>query len=429
VSATSPEWCGGSGKDPEGRTPHAITAVDMTTFAYKRLAAVEIEPDASHQHELNAGTLRRALGFPEARTRGLLSILAYLKPEEPPDVLDGEFTLYDARENHPTRSEYRMYYQLPGFAGLAKAGDLLVLCRAGGSGGLLGILARPGTPMESQLAKLLDVGDYGSLRRFFVSTPAPGTPEDTESLAQTLLPLSAPPTIDSAARSHYLFAVAVAKSVVPPTKQMAQAGREIAEAVWGSGLGADEFISRGLEAESELYFAIEREVGTQSLHTILEKGPAQLEEVFSWALRFQQSRKSRRGQSLQHHFGFLLDRDGVPYTAQCVTERGETPDFVIPGSAQYHNPAFPADRLRMVACKSTVRERWGQILKEADRIPEKYLLTMDEQLSGDVLHSMAQVALKVFLPQNVIAEAYCANPSVELLGTVGELLASLREVL
>ena len=47
----------------------------MARFAVKRLASVEINPAASHQHEFNAGALRSELGFPEARTQGALSLV------------------------------------------------------------------------------------------------------------------------------------------------------------------------------------------------------------------------------------------------------------------------------------------------------------------------------------------------------------------
>ena len=83
----------------------------------------------------------------------------------------------------------------------------------------------------------------------------------------------------------------------------------------------------------------------------------------------------------------------------------------------------------MVACKSTVRERWGQILKEADRIQEKYLLTVDEGLSADLIESMGAAHLRVFMPSAAIESRYGANPSKGLLGTVAGLLMGLKSVL
>jgi hypothetical protein len=280
--------------------------------------------------------------------------------------------------------------------------------------------------MEKQLEQFLQVGDFSSLKRLVIRSPTPTDRKNVEPLVEALLPHEPLSGLSRAVREHPLFLRAVQEAAVPATKEMAHAGDSIARAVWGARLSADESIRRGLDAESALYFAIERDVGTRSLSALLSEGPANLDEVLAWALRIQQSRKSRRGQSLQHHFSLLLTREGIPYTPQCVTERGETPDFVIPGEAAYHDPKFPSERLRMVACKSTVRERWGQILKEADRIRQKYLLTVDETMSGDVLRNMRAADLTVFLPAATIAEYYAGTPSENLVGNVGLLLEYLR---
>ena len=272
--------------------------------------------------------------------------------------MDGEFTLYDARERHPTRSEYRLYYSIPHFDELVRAGDLLVLLRDDESGGLQGIVAGSGTSIEGHLEDALMAGDSAALRRFLFRDGVKAKTQDAAELVQTLLPFPAKPALDIATRSDPTYLEAVDAAMLPPTLQMARAGRQIAAAVWGSGLNADEFVRRGLEAETELFFAIEREVGTRSLRELMSRSGTELDAVLSWALRLQQSRKARRGQSLQHHFAFLLEREGIPFTAQCPTERGETPDFVIPGLEKYRDRNCPDERLRMVACKSTVRERW-----------------------------------------------------------------------
>lgn len=401
----------------------------MTEFAVKRLATVEIEPNRSRQHELNAGRLRKGLGFPEGRTEGDLSILYYHSAASEPLLLEGKFTLYDSRANHSTRTEYRLYYHLPGLVDLAEPGDLLVLCRESGTDAINGIIAGVGTLMEQRLEELLKIGDEVALRQLVVRTPEAQVQGDAVEWVDTLAPDLTAPVLATAARQHPLFDSAVKAAKLPPTKEMAAAGREIAGVVWRSTLDADEFVTNGLEAESELFFAIEREVGSRSLHALQGEGLADLDKVLAWALRIQQSRKARRGQSLQHHFGYLLIREGIPHTPQCPTERGETPDFVIPGREQYEDPGFPDARLRMVACKSTVRERWGQIIKEADRIPEKYLLTVDENLSADLVRSMRQSGLRVFLPMGLIDAAYSEAATREMLESVGDLLENLKGVL
>jgi hypothetical protein len=42
---------------------------------------------------------------------------------------------------------------------------------------------------------------------------------------------------------------------------------------------------------------------------------------------------------------------------------------------------------------------------------------------------MSEVALRVFLPRNVIQESYSSNLSVGLLATVSELVGNLKAIL
>ncbi|HWA15248.1 MAG TPA: type II restriction endonuclease [Gemmatimonadales bacterium] len=244
----------------------------------------------------------------------------------------------------------------------------------------------------------------------------------------SFLPALSETELTALARSHPLFVSATTAGRVPATREIAGAGRDLAAQLWGS-LPPDDFIHRGLEAESALYFSIESALGAVDLKALVAGGQADLNQVLSWAMSIQQSRKSRRGQSLQHHFSFLLSREAVPYSAQARTEGSETPDFLIPGEENYHDPDFPATRLRMVACKSTVRERWGQILKEANRIPEKHLLTVDENLAADVITKMRASNLRVFVPAPIILDHYGTCAASDLLGTVNDLLVDLKATL
>ncbi|MFN8648094.1 MAG: type II restriction endonuclease [Gemmatimonadales bacterium] len=402
----------------------------MAHFAAKRLAAVEVVPGASHQHELNATALWRGLGFPKGRSEGGLSLLCYLTPGNDPVLLEGSFTLYNSRAKQPRRSpEYRLYYRLPGLEEFARPEDLLVLCRAGAGAELHGLIARPGTPMERQLERLLRLGDDAALRNLVVREAARPQQGDAVEWVGTLFPAADIPTLGKAVSEHALLESSVASRRIPSTRAMADAGRDLARDVWGTGLNADEYIQRGLEAESGLYFAIEKEVGGLELRALLRDGAAELDEMLAWALRIQQSRKSRRGQSLQHHFASLLDREGIPYAAQCQTEGSERPDFIIPGHAQYHDPAYPADRLMMVACKSTVRERWAQVLREAERIRTKFLLTVDEGMSAELLRSMNQRAILVFVPTGISASAYAQSDMEPPVESVEDLLDRLRTVI
>jgi hypothetical protein len=53
----------------------------------------------------------------------------------------------------------------------------------------------------------------------------------------------------------------------------------------------------------------------------------------------------------------------------------------------------------MLAVKTTCRDRWRQILNEADRIGTKHLLTLQEGVSENQYQEMAQAHVRLFVPE------------------------------
>jgi hypothetical protein len=94
----------------------------------------------------------------------------------------------------------------------------------------------------------------------------------------------------------------------------------------------------------------------------------------------------------------------------------------------YHDPSFPTERLRMVACKTTSKERWRQILNEAERISPKYLLTVDPGLTAATIEQMVHAGVLPYLPVAAIDPGYADNPSRSRLHTVEDLLRELEAV-
>ena len=73
----------------------------------KRLSAVEANLEKSNQHEFNGVAAMKSI-FGKERQKFPTQFL-FLDDENVPISEDGFLTWYDARENHPTRSEYRLY--------------------------------------------------------------------------------------------------------------------------------------------------------------------------------------------------------------------------------------------------------------------------------------------------------------------------------
>lgn len=116
-------------------------------------------------------------------------------------------------------------------------------------------------------------------------------------------------------------------------------------------------------------------------------------------MSFQQRRKSRAGSALENHLEQVFTDHGITYTRTGVTESNLKPDFIFPGIQSYHNAAFPQTRLTMLAAKTTCKDRWRQILNEAQRIPAKHLLTLEPSISENQTGEMRQEQVQLVLPE------------------------------
>jgi hypothetical protein len=394
--------------------------------AVKRLSAVEVDPLSSHQHEFNAGRLRVALGFDRETVSGRLIATYHGDVGDPEaDADSGEYTLYDARADHPSRSEYRLYYKTPLFARRARAGDLLVLFREPGSDDLTAFVAQSGSDAERAILDGIFAGVRPSLEAFFVVAPPAPTAAQVEGLMTALTPR---PIVETyGATGHPAYEMALAADKLPPTGAMAKAAFDLVRHVDGTALSPDDRLEHGLEAETELYYAISDELGERRLKALVGEG-AGFRAIAAYVSGVKQAAKSRRGTSLQNHFRAVLEDAGIPYTPQCETESGETPDFIVPSCLAYHDLSYAAARLRMIACKSTVKERWRQVLKEANRISVKYFLTLDPGLTDDTIKGMREASIRPFLPRSVLERHYAERQTLDELSTVADLIAELGAI-
>ncbi|MDP3152300.1 MAG: type II restriction endonuclease [Archangium sp.] len=395
-------------------------------FAAKRLSAVEVAIPGrrkggetnSNQHEFNAGRLRKALGL-GSRVSGELRLLFFLDDGVEPVADEAPYSLYDARKGKPRSAEYRLYYRSTRVSELAKAGDLLVVFRPTKSNELFGVIAREGTSTERALLEALELDPVKAMKQFVFREAASLSKSGLNALARA--PHLALDARESA--QHPLLLRALATGLIPPAHAIAKAAHDSVVARFGD-IDPDPFITASVDEESALYFSIESAVKEKQLQFLISTGQATLPTILKFTLSIQQSRKARRGHSLQFHCEALLRDHRIPFTPQCKTENGETPDIVVPGKKQYSNKNFPAELLRMVACKSTVRERWGQVTREAKRIEEKYLLTLDDSMSPEVITNMTtNHRLIPFVPREIRDRAYGRNP---LVRTVGDLVALLK---
>ena len=113
-------------------------------------------------------------------------------------------------------------------------------------------------------------------------------------------------------------------------------------------------------------------------------------------------RKSRAGKGFEHHLSALFDANGLRFTEQCVTEGNKKPDFIFPSSEAYHDGNYPDDGLVFLGAKTTCKDRWRQVITEADRVGTKYLCTLQKSNSTNQLEEMRQENVVLVVPRDYI---------------------------
>lgn len=75
---------------------------------------------------------------------------------------------------------------------------------------------------------------------------------------------------------------------------------------------------------------------------------------------------------------------------------------IFPSGSAYKNRNFPTERLRLLAVKTTCKDRWRQVLNEAERIATKHLLTLQEGVSVNQFREMTDAGVKLVVPSPII---------------------------
>jgi type II restriction enzyme len=136
-------------------------------------------------------------------------------------------------------------------------------------------------------------------------------------------------------------------------------------------------------------------------------------------------RKSRAGKSLEHHLADLFTHNGLIFEEQVITEEKKRPDFVFPNGDCYHNFNFPSELLTVLGAKTTCKDRWRQVLNEADRVDEKYLFTLQQGISANQLKEMCDYNLKLIVPKKYLT----CFPSEfrDKIGTLSSFITMVKE--
>lgn len=137
---------------------------------------------------------------------------------------------------------------------------------------------------------------------------------------------------------------------------------------------------------------------------IIKKGFQSVDDFVKVANMVLNRRKSRAGKSLEHHLSAIFKGNGIKFSSQAVTEGNKKPDFLFPSKEAYHNYSFSVDYLISLAAKTTCKDRWRQVLNEADRLRDKpkYLCTLQQGISGTQMDEMQAENVILVVPKPYI---------------------------
>lgn len=164
-------------------------------------------------------------------------------------------------------------------------------------------------------------------------------------------------------------------------------------------LGPDRRLLLRRDCEYEIFRSVEEALFLPKV----QSGFTNIEDFTSVALQVIQRRKARSGRSLELHTLTILKEEGLEENREFAynkrSEGDKRPDFLFPSADAYRQVNYPASCLRMLAVKTTCRERWRQILNEANRIKRKHLLTLQEGLSENQFKEMVDANVQLVVPQ------------------------------
>lgn len=391
----------------------------FTGIAAKRLSAVETDPETSNQHEFNGSRPMVSLfGTGETKLRFDCTFMYFDDDEERTATAEGFLTWYDSRVNQPHRSaEYRLYFNGNTVIELASAGDLLVIGKRP-DGRTLALIVKKDTTVERQVLWLFGIDE--SNERFTVSSMQGDANRQIGFAERTILETLGIETETEGAVKWVDVLLDKFGLSFPSTRVFSEFARKTLPDI--SALDTpDETLLAWINQEEMLFRTLERHI----VQIRIDKGFTDVDDFVTFSLSVQNRRKSRVGFALENHLSEVFNQHGLSYSQGQVTENKARPDFIFPGISQYRDPEFPGNRLTMLGSKSSCKDRWRQVLSEADKIESKHLFTLEPGISQNQTDEMRDKKLQLVLPKN-LHDSYLESQKVWLMNLC-EFIALVQE--
>lgn len=367
----------------------------FTGIAAKRLSEVEIT-ELSNQHEFNGiAGLKEILGTEKIKFTGKFILL---NDEEDKTIeADGFLTWYDARENHSTRTEYRLYYTSNSVIKNASVDDLVIIGRTGKDS--LAVIVAPGnSTSEKQLLWLFGLSEVEN--KFIIKDLSD---EKTElGFAGNFIISSLGFEVEEEKDNYIDLILEKFGETFPPTNDFSNFARSTLKEI-SPIEDPDVAIIAYMQREEELFKVLEKHIVEQKLKIGFGKYGNDIDDFIQFSLSVQNRRKSRAGFAFENHLAYIFSIYKISFSKHNRTERNNKPDFLFPGIVEYKNLGFESALLTMLGVKTSAKDRWRQILSEADRIWPKHLITLEPAISKNQTDEMISQRINLVLPKEIIS--------------------------
>ncbi len=386
----------------------------------KRLSAVDAEPKSSNQHEVGTTVKMRQDFLGETHKQKFPAIYIWLGGDQEGFTEESWATHYDARLDIPDRTEWRLYYPSNPVTEAMKAGDTLFLAKD--QGGVLWFIVAPeGSTSEQQLFWLFGLRPEG---KSFVSREFSDEEPELDFAARFILDELGiefeEPEADKLDSIIEKFG-----TTFPKTAEFSDLARLTLPEVRAED-DPDAALIAWLDHEEALFRRLERKVVSSRIEAgfVNDEG-TDVDGFISFSLSVQNRRKSRMGHSLENHLAAVLMAHDIRHVRGAVTEHNHKPDFLFPDLATYQAaPAQGDAHLTMLGAKSTCKDRWRQVLAEAEKISRRHLLTLEPGITEPQTNQMEASSLQLVVPRAVHSSYTAAQQS--WLWSVADFIGEVR---
>jgi len=372
-------------------------------IAAKRLSRVEIY---SNQHEFNGvNGFRDILGTDKLIFKG--KVIYFADDEDKMIDNASDFTWYDVRANNPKRSsEFRLYYSDSEVVPNAAVGDLVIMGKTVHDE-LTIIVAEQDSTAEKQLLYLFgleevenkfivrdfreDYTDIGFAGKYIL-----------ESIG---IEIEIEDEVDYLQMMQNQFGM-----IFPTTAIFSQFARSTVSEV-NILDDPDHALISWWDREGELLRIFERAVVGERIR---EGFGDDVDGFIQFALTVINRRKSRAGHSFENHLQTIFNSHKIQYSKGAKTERKNRPDFIFPSVDAYRDMIFPEASLHMLGVKTTAKDRWRQVLSEADRVSRKHLITLEPAISKSQTDEMEAQNLQLIIPTSLL-QTYSEEQRVQII--------------